>query len=272
MKLLIRLLVCLIPVKKWRQSSRAFLLNKIYRNRFIVCCIDVMNLMSAKICNKKRYDVIYSIGHNCACAANLKRFNLRNTSGPLDWLWRPTLSQVFDVLSSDFKDFLIKEDLVKIEKNPVQTNHDMEHDYYYNTRNNYQFLHDFPTGCPLDECFDKVKTKYDRRIQRFISDMHSQKDVLLVYLILHDKFVFSDAEVIQMCNSYCDHIGRSIDFLFIENTTSDNGEIIKKQLSNNITKISLCVDIQKNLNGDKKQLAAVFSKCQLKHFEYNLGG
>lgn len=270
MKFLVNILVCWIPSKKYRGQIRSFLLSKFYSWRLVIWCIDATNFINAKILNKKRYDTIYSIGHNCSCAFNLKRFNLRNTSGVLDWLWHPTLSEVFDVLCNDFKDFLIKDDLVKIDKNPVQTNHDILHDYYHNTRNNYQFLHDFPTGISLDDCFDKVKEKYDRRITRFLNDIHSDKDILLVYLILHETFLYTDSQLIQMCNSYCDHIGRKVDFLFIENTTSADGGITTKQIQDNITKISLFVDTQKHINGPKKQMSAVFSKYVLKHFKYNL--
>jgi hypothetical protein len=270
MKFLINILVCWIPTRKLRSQARTYLLAKVYGCRFVCWCIDTTNFICAKILNKKRYDTIYSIGHNCSCAFNLKRFNLRNTSGVLDWLWHPTLPEVFDVLCNDFKDFLIKEDLVKLEKNPVQTNHDTLHDYYYNPRNNYQFLHDFPTDCSLDDCFDEVKEKYDKRIERFLNDMHSNKDILLVYLMLHDTFSYTDTELIQMCNSYCDHIGRKVDFLFIENTTTADGAITKKQIQDNITKISLFVDTKDNMNGPTKQMSAIFSKYMLKHFKYNL--
>ena len=35
---------------------------------------------------KNKYDIVYSIGHDCACSMYLKKHNLRVVSGPLDWL------------------------------------------------------------------------------------------------------------------------------------------------------------------------------------------
>lgn len=34
----------------------------------------------------KKYDIIYSIGRDCACASYLQQNGLRLTSGPFDWL------------------------------------------------------------------------------------------------------------------------------------------------------------------------------------------
>lgn len=260
----------MIPIKKWRHWAREFLLTSYYNSTFGAYCINIQNVISAKIHNKKIYDVIYSIGHDCSCAANLKRFHLRNTSGVLDWLWGPTLSEVFKVLSDDFKDFLIKDDLEKLAKNPVQTNHDLSHDYYHNKRNNYEFLHDFPSNIPLSDCFDTVKEKYNRRIARFLDDIYSNKDILLVYLMNHNTFKYSDKELIRLCNAYCLHIGRSVDFLFIANDQSMGHLISEKAIQKNIVKISLSIDTSKNQNGTKKQLRPIFIKYALKHLKYNL--
>lgn len=53
--------------------------------------MSIFEFIKNKINTKNKYDVIYSIGADCGCAGNLKRFKLRITSGPFDWLFKASL-------------------------------------------------------------------------------------------------------------------------------------------------------------------------------------
>ncbi len=78
--------------------------------------MSIFEFIKNKINTKNKYDVIYSIGADCGCAGNLKRFKLRITSGPFDWLFKASLEQRFVCLMNDFADFLNIEDFEKFEK------------------------------------------------------------------------------------------------------------------------------------------------------------
>lgn len=78
--------------------------------------MSIFEFIKNKINTKNKYDVIYSIGADCGCAGNLKRFKLRITSGPFDWLFKASLEQRFVCLMNDFADFFNIEDFEKFEK------------------------------------------------------------------------------------------------------------------------------------------------------------
>lgn len=71
--------------------------------------MSIFEFIKNKINTKNKYDVIYSIGADCGCAGNLKRFKLRITSGPFDWLFKASLEQRFVCLMNvnieDFEKF-----------------------------------------------------------------------------------------------------------------------------------------------------------------------
>ena len=52
------------------------------------------------------FDLIFSLGDDCACSYYLREFKLQNASYPLDWVgWAPIECAV-SLIVSDFKDFL----------------------------------------------------------------------------------------------------------------------------------------------------------------------
>ena len=65
---------------------------------------------------KQKYDIIYSIGRDCACAMYMKQANLRACSGPFDWLTNANFETRIDLILNDFQDFINKNDIVPLEK------------------------------------------------------------------------------------------------------------------------------------------------------------
>lgn len=55
---------------------------------------------------KEAYDVIYSLGTNCACAEYLRKYNLRRYAGPFDWITSPNIHAPFEAITTHFKSFL----------------------------------------------------------------------------------------------------------------------------------------------------------------------
>lgn len=212
---------------------------------------------------KQKYDAIYSIGYNCGCAQNLKRFKLRKFSGPFDWLYCDNLNKVFDVLLSDFKYFLNVEDLVPMPKNPDAKLVDKEHDYYRNAKNTYVFLHDFPANVSLQDSFSQVKEKYDRRIKRFLDMIYSDKRVLLVYISFEKEL--DNQLLINLCSKYIQHTGKNINFYFIENSHDKTQKIKTEILLPNVTKSTLYIDMTKNsVSGDQENTKKAFKYISIK--------
>lgn len=219
-----------------------------------------------KICRnvKEIYDIVYSIGSDCGCASNLIKFDLRKTSGPFDWLREASFEQRFNVLMTDFKDFLNKDDLKFMEKDHNAKLQDNVCDYYYNKRTNFEFLHDFKAGKSLDETFYDVKEKYTRRINRFIDNILNKKRILLVWYSLYEQL---DYDLILKCHKmYCEKVNKAVDLLIVE-----NDESIKEDMLN-IIKLNSNIFIYRGkfkdnislVDGSYKQCKKVFSNFYLK--------
>lgn len=125
----------------------------------------------------KTYDLIMSIGALCFCSENLRQHNLQAYSYPFDWLFGSTFSGRVKIVASKFENFLREEDL---EFSHVEDR--VSCDAYKNTFNGLGFNHDFPANVPLNESFNAVKEKYDRRINRLINLINESKNILFVYI------------------------------------------------------------------------------------------
>lgn len=162
---------------------------------------------------KNKYDIIYSIGHDCACSMYLKKHNLRVTSGPLDWLTSVPAHRRFNMILNDFDGFMNIDDFEFVKKDPNIVNDD-KCDYYKNTRTGLYFYHDFPAGVPLHESFQYVAEKYTRRITRFYSNIRDHERVLLVWFS-HYHDTTNDAWA-DFAKKFCNKVNKNIDFLIIQ--------------------------------------------------------
>lgn len=178
----------------------------------------------------KKYDIIYSIGRDCACASYLQQNGLRLTSGPFDWLTNAGFEDRFELMLNDFQYFLDKKDLKQMPK-PTQFPADKNNDYYENIKNNLYFWHDFSADKSFDEAYPEVKLKYERRIKRFYENIKDKNKVLLVWFsYVHQT---PDNIVLELCNRFSDKMGKKIDFLIIEHQEGLN-TAKKYMLSKNI--------------------------------------
>lgn len=180
---------------------------------------------------KKRYDIVYSLGSNCACAKYLRDLNLRLSSGPLDWVVGATLSERAKLIEQNFNDFISLDFLEKRESTIK------ENDLYFDTRSHFLFGHDFPVGISLQEMFPVVKEKYARRIDRFFENVRISKHVLFVYFSLID-FPLED-EMFEMERVLKEKFGSGkFDFWLIlhdEKVLKNEEKITCKKMSKNMT-------------------------------------
>lgn len=219
---------------------------------------------------QKKYDIVYSIGRDCACATYLIQSGLRLASGPFDWLTNASFEDRFVLMLNDFQYFLDKEYMKQMLK-PTQISVDKNNDYYENTKTNLYFWHDFPADKTFDDVYSDVKQKYERRINRFYNNIKNKKRVLLVWFSMYHQT--PDSVVLELCNRFSKKMEKSIDFLIIEHHEGVN--IPKKyMLSENIERWQC--HAQKidekgipEVQGNIELIKPIFCKKQLKFSSIN---
>ena len=194
---------------------------------------------------KKKYNIIYSIGQDCACATYMKKARIRCCSGPLDWLTNTGFENRINLILNDFENFFIKEDF-KVMPKPTAFPADKDNEYYENKKTGLYFWHDFPASVDFETIFPLVKEKYNKRIKRFYDNIANEEKVLLIYFS-HGNLC-EDTKVKELCNRVCEKFNKKIDFLLIGYDESIEGEDVKcYNLQENITIYKLDTrDVDKN--------------------------
>lgn len=128
----------------------------------------------------KKFDLVISLGEDCACSSYLRRCKLQDYSYPFDWLTNASFETRCELILNNFTDFLVKENLCKIEK-PTSGIIDNNCDYYADKKNSFYFYHDFKTNQPFDSEYGKVKEKFSRRIERLYAQISNAENILFVW-------------------------------------------------------------------------------------------
>lgn len=126
---------------------------------------------------KGRYDAIFSLGDLCLAGIQLRRHNLRPFSGVIDWMGSPSLLDVTRLLKNRFQGFMefsnlsirgyADEDMLLVvdEQYNISSNHDFD-----TSKNTLTHLANYP----------EVKTKFDRRIKRFLEKLETSEKILFI--------------------------------------------------------------------------------------------
>lgn len=185
---------------------------------------------------KTSFDLIVSLGEDCACSSYLRKFNLQNASYPFDWLTKASLETRFELLLSNFEGFLDKKYLVYLEKKPDCIN-DYKNEYYMNTENKIIFLHDFPINMSFDEGHEFVLEKYQRRIKRLYKKIEKSKKVLFVWLGKNQSL--ENNEILEYQRKLTEKFkNKNIYLLILENTPNYKEKDFKEEkISKKILKI-----------------------------------
>ncbi len=215
---------------------------------------------------KKEYDIVYSLGYDCACAQYMQYAQIRICSGPFDWLTNADFETRMNLILNDFENFLDIDDLKFLPKNPNMFN-DPYCNYYENIRNGFYYYHDFPIGEDFTEVFKQVKEKYNRRIKRFYDNLINKEKVLIIYFT---HYPINNNELIkELCQKVCKKFNKKIDFLIIEYDKTKKGKETEKcRLDDNITIYKLNTrkkDKKGNLTtpGNKKLCRPIFKQYEL---------
>ncbi len=122
-----------------------------------------------------KYQHILSLGKSCSIAIGLSRLGLREHSGPFDWIGSE-LAVNIEMIKTGFADFLNPDNL-------VHRYHPLNNGQYFDKKYNFAYFHDFDPhqdAAPLCEQIDKVKAKYQRRIDYFMNAL--REGALVIYL------------------------------------------------------------------------------------------
>lgn len=155
---------------------------------------------------KTQFENFISLGYFCEVAGDLEKLGLRNTSSPFDWCITD-FSKNIELIENRFDDFMNYNNLAQSIEN---------RNHYEDTKYNDFFFHDFTKYKPLNEQYEAVKAKYDRRIKRFLKNIESP--TLFVRYISNEEINTN---------------GRSIELEWIENNKDYIDEVLKSYNPNN---------------------------------------
>lgn len=141
---------------------------------------------------KNKFDLIVSIGEDCACSSYLRRFRLQDFSYPFDWLTKASFQTRIEMLKDDFLNFFVKENLQKMEKPADSTA--VRNDYYKDVKYDFYFYHDFLVGVDFEKNYFEINEKYQRRIKRVYRMIEKSQKVLFVWFGRSGKISFDEIE------------------------------------------------------------------------------
>jgi hypothetical protein len=231
-----------------------------------------------EICEPKKqvYDFVISLGIDCYSEKILRDCNLANESIPLDHThnfgeidteYKKSGFQGFEskmnLIINNFDNFINLEDLYVARysvSRPYENTTQSPTNYVCgNKRTGLYYYHNFNcnnredantyilTKDIINDMYDEVKTKFDRRIKRFNENLHYANKVLLVYIDIPSRLriagnigKYLDEEIIlkkqeELQNKFPN---KQIDFLFLEHDENKkNKHIGKIHLNKNILRI-----------------------------------
>ena len=209
---------------------------------------------------KTKYDLIFSIGAACSCTQVLRKCRVQYFSYPFDWIVGCNLIDRCKMLTNNLEKFIDKEDLEfshKVESTQCNA--------YKNKFNDILFNHDFKINETLDEGYERVRSKYQRRLERLYSQIEKSNKILVVYLQLPNKNeMLDDDTLIEAYNILQNKIGGGykVNFLYLYNTENIKLKDRKStKINQNIEKVTF------DYNGYNKELSyAVNFKLLRKYF------
>ena len=117
--------------------------------------------------------MILPAGAVCKTSQNLRQLKRQYESLPFDWILTPDLDKIHHLLANRFANFMLQENM------EYQCQESDQTDIYFDTATGVGFWHDFPHNVPLEQCYETIKKKYSRRIERLFTEIDRAKDILL---------------------------------------------------------------------------------------------
>ena len=130
----------------------------------------------------KEYDLIVSLGGNCAAACQLRMRGKRPFSLPFDWLCMEnpeTIEWLAHAFKTDFSDFCLKKNLVPIEKGELPEGGTTQY-RYVDVVSGYRFIHHFHKPIEGGDGYETVYSMLSRRLRRMDRLLRAANDVLFI--------------------------------------------------------------------------------------------
>ncbi len=134
---------------------------------------------------KQKFDLVFSLGGNCTAAHNLQYRGLRIFSLPFDWTYIVDEKAIYNLaegFQTDFKYFLLKENLQELPKENYSKDH-KDKIQYKDTKTEYYFVNHFLKSIDDINEYNRVKNKFDKRVKRLDSFIKKSKRILLLLSI-----------------------------------------------------------------------------------------
>jgi long-chain acyl-CoA synthetase len=125
---------------------------------------------------EKEYDLVVSLGTTCQTAYQLRRLNLRQCAGPLDWFIIP-FDSLLILLQNKFEHFMARKNLAVIGE--YQGENSVVEDTMYNVKS----YHDFSLAAlngNVWNLYPSFKEKIDRRVKRLLEQLDTLDEILFV--------------------------------------------------------------------------------------------
>lgn len=165
---------------------------------------------------REKYDFVFSLGAVCACSGSLREAHRQFRSFPFDWVAGGAIAERARMLVDGFHNWLVKEAMVYRGEQNIEW---QRKHIYCNTITGVSFIHDFLQSDSFDIAFDKVKAKYDRRINRLLTNIKKSRRVLAVYqespetkVRLSDNELQTARDILQQAAP-----GVKVDLLYVSN-------------------------------------------------------
>lgn len=183
---------------------------------------------------KKKYDLIFSIGAACSCTQTLRKCRLQYASYPFDWITGGSIVNRCKMLVNNLENFINKKDLIFQEEIEIT-----KCNAYINKYNDILFNHDFKISETFEEGYERVKLKYERRLNRLYKQIENAKNVLVVYVNLPNKENVTDDELKETYEILKNKFGEKINLLYLYNTKDINiNNRISTKITDNIEKVT----------------------------------
>ena len=146
---------------------------------------------------KREYDLIVSLGGNCAAACQMKHRGLRRVALGFDWLAMDDLRAIHyfsRAMENGFGDLALRENL-EVCSPPLGSGKQLEY-RYADRLSGYRFLHHFHGDVWTDAGeYERGRRTLLKRIDRFMNLLDRSKTALLV---LETNFEFEDVEIFKL--------------------------------------------------------------------------
>lgn len=140
---------------------------------------------------KEKFDFVCSLGGNCMAASQLQQRGLRFFSLPFDWLYikqnEIVLYNLIECFKNNFANFMTKNNMRFVPQKEFPENGHTDRIFYQDMATKYYFLNHFNKELDVDNEFEKVKEKIDRRIKRFLCYVNNSSRIL--FILTHEYYI-----------------------------------------------------------------------------------